>query len=183
HPVKGIPVQSRKPGQMQRGFFVKRKRINAMLLSLCGDKSYGRLRKRQLTQRMFDDDLPGRDRAKVDLIPRIYEQLPCVIGEIRSISHRPQETAFRHETHRPVRMEEVRKTQTAIITLSARINAIGGIVRVNRRQTIFRHKVRDSPWVRMEERASRLRAPRFKDDHPTCGYCCAGLLLRATLPG
>src|SRR5439155_12440934 len=76
HPVKGIPVQSRKPGQMQRGFFVKRKHINAMLLSLCGDKSYGRLRKRQLTQRMFDDDLPGRDRATVDLIPRIYEQLP-----------------------------------------------------------------------------------------------------------
>ena len=91
HPVKGIPVQSRKPGQMQRGFFVKRKRINAMLLSQCGDKSYGRLRKRQLTQRMFDDDLPGRDRAKLDLIPRIYEQLPRVIGEIRSISHRPQE--------------------------------------------------------------------------------------------
>jgi len=34
----------------------ERKRINAMLLSLCGDKSHRRLRKRQLTPRMFDDE-------------------------------------------------------------------------------------------------------------------------------
>ena len=24
---------------------------------------------------------------------------------------------------------------------------------------------------------------KFKDDHSTCGYCCAAPLLRATLPG
>jgi hypothetical protein len=79
HPVKGIFVENRKPAQMQSGFFVKWKRINAMLLSLCRDKSHGRFRKRQLTPRVFDGDLPRRDRAQVNVILRIYEQLSRVI--------------------------------------------------------------------------------------------------------
>jgi len=90
HPVKGIFVQYRKPGQMERGFFVERQRVNAMLLSLRGNKSYVRLRKRELAKRVFDGDLPVGDRTQIDLTCGIHEQCPSVIGEIGSVSYRPQ---------------------------------------------------------------------------------------------
>ena len=54
-------MQNRKPGQVKSGFFVKGKRINAVVLSLSGDESCGRLGKRQLTEIVLDGDLPSRD--------------------------------------------------------------------------------------------------------------------------
>jgi len=84
-------MQDRKPAQMKRGFFVQRQRVNPMLLALCGNKFYGRLRKRELAKRVFDDDLPSGNRAQIDLIFGIHEQCPGVIGEIRGVSYRPQE--------------------------------------------------------------------------------------------
>jgi hypothetical protein len=46
HPVKRVFMENRKPTQGESRFFVQPKRIYPMLLSLCGNKLCGRLRKR-----------------------------------------------------------------------------------------------------------------------------------------
>jgi len=44
--------------------------------------------------RVFNGDLPSRNRAQIDLVLGIFEQLPRVVGELRSANHGPFSRLF-----------------------------------------------------------------------------------------
>ena len=91
--VKWVAVKHRQLREIQDSLLFEGKGSDAMPFALGRDESLGEIRETKSAKTMFDHDLPNRDGAQVDVVARIYENIPGLRGECFVTSNDPQERA------------------------------------------------------------------------------------------
>lgn len=76
HAVKGVPMVGRQPAELQHRLFLQGKRLDSVAVAIFGDENLRWIGQRKLADPIFHRYLPGRDRAQIDLVLGITENLP-----------------------------------------------------------------------------------------------------------